>query len=52
MSKWFAFFQKDNIAELNNDKAKLLEKKQAIEDEIKAIDERIEQLESENKGNN
>lgn len=51
MGKWFMFFQKDNIAELNADKAKLIEKKSEIDEQIAAIDERIAQIEAENKSN-
>ena len=46
MSWMFAWFQKDNVAELKKDKEKLIEKKAKIEEELKAIDERIAELES------
>jgi hypothetical protein len=46
MGAFFAFFQKDAIAELEKDKAKLMEKKEKIAEEIKAIDEKIANLKS------
>lgn len=49
MSKWFMWFQKDNVAELEKDKAKLLERKAELEAEIKAIDEKIVEIKSKNK---
>lgn len=48
MGGLFMWFQKDNVAELKKDKEKLVEKKANIEEEIKAIDERIKELESKN----
>ena len=52
----FAFFQKDSVAELKKDKEKLLAKKEKqnakIDEEIKAINERIAELESKDKGSN
>lgn len=48
MGGFFAWFQKDNVAELKKDMEKLTEKKADIEEEIKAIDERIKELESKN----
>lgn len=50
MSYFFGWFQKDNIQSLKNEKSKLLKKRTDIDNEIKAIDEKIEQLKSENKG--
>lgn len=49
MSKWFIWFQKDNVEELKKDRVKLIEKKNEIEEEIKAINEKITEIESENK---
>lgn len=49
MSWMFAWFQNDDIAELKQHKEKLVEKKAKLEEEIKAIDERIAELESKNK---
>lgn len=46
MSKWFIWFQKDNVAELKKDREKLVEKRAKVDDEIKAIDKRIAELES------
>lgn len=48
MSKWFIWFQKDNVAELKKDREKLVEKKAKVDEEIKAIDKRIAELESRN----
>ena len=48
MSKWFIWFQKDNVAELKKDREKLVEKKAKVDEEIKAIDKRIAELESAN----
>lgn len=52
MSWFFAFFQKDNVAELKKDREKLVAKKGKIDEEIKAIDKRIAELESKDKGRN
>ena len=56
MGEWFAWFQKNNVAELEKDIEKLKAKKdknnKKIDAEIKAIKERIAKLESENKGSN
>ena len=49
MSKWFMWFQKDNVAELEKDKAKMLERIAELEAEIKAIDEKIVEIKSKNK---
>lgn len=49
MSKWFMWFQKDNVAELEKDKAKLLERIAELEEVIKAIDEKIAKIKSKNK---
>ena len=43
----FGFFQKDDVAELEKDKAYLVEKKEKIEAEIEAIDEKIASLKGE-----
>lgn len=43
----FMWFQKNNVAELKKDKEKLVARKAEIEEEIKAIDERIAMLKSE-----
>lgn len=52
----FAFFQKDNVAELKRDREKLLDKKAnqdaKIDEEIHEIDKRIAELEGKNKGSN
>ena len=48
----FGLLQKDNVAELKKDKEKLVAKKAKIDEEIKAINKRIAELESENKGSN
>lgn len=48
MSKWFIWFQKDDVEELKKDRAKLIEKKNEIEEEIKAINEKITEIESKN----
>lgn len=47
MGIFFGFFQKDDVAELKKDRAYLVEKKEKIEAEIEAIDEKIASLESE-----
>lgn len=52
MGRFFMWFQKDNIAELKKDREKLVEKRNDIDEEIKAIDEKIAKIESENKGSN
>lgn len=44
MGIFFMFFQKDNVAELEKDKAKLIEKRDNLNEEIKAIDEKIDSL--------
>lgn len=44
MGAFFMFFQKDNVAELEKDKAKLIEKRDNLNEEIKAIDEKIDSL--------
>ena len=49
MGSWFVWFQKDHIKSLENQKSKLLSKRVDIDNEIRAIDEKIEQLKSENK---
>lgn len=41
MSKWFAWFQKDNVAELKKDLAKLEKKKTGLCNEIAEVDEQI-----------
>lgn len=48
----FGWLQKDNVAELKKDKEKLVSKKAKIDEEIKAINKRIAELESKDKGNN
>ena len=50
MSYFFGWFQKDNVQSLKNQKSKLLNKRIDIDEEIREIDEKIEKLESENKG--
>lgn len=52
MSIWFIWFQKNSVAELKKDREKLLDKKAKIDEEIKAINERIAELESKDKGSN
>lgn len=52
MGRFFGWFQKDNVAELKTDKAKLVKKRDNLNEEIAAIDERIATLESENKDSN
>ena len=47
---FFWWLQKDNVQSLKNQKAKLLNKRVDIDNEIREIDEKIEKLESENKG--
>ena len=49
MGKFLLWFQKDTVAELEKDKAKLLERIAELEAEIKAIDERIVEIKSKNK---
>ena len=46
MGALFGWFQKDNVAELEKDKAKLIEKRDELNEEIKAIDEKIVSLKS------
>lgn len=46
MGRFFGLFQKNNVAELKIDRQKLVDKIVKIEEEIKAIDERIKELES------
>ena len=48
MGWFFGLLQKNNVAELKKDKEKLVEKKAKINEEIKAIDNRIKELESKN----
>ena len=50
MSELFWWFQKDQVKSLENQKAKLLNKRVDIDNEIREIDEKIEKLKSENKG--
>lgn len=59
MGRWFGWLQKDSVAELKEDRKKLLQKRNEHETKIKNLDEcisaisdRIVKLESENKGNN
>ena len=56
MGEWFVWFQKNSVAELKKDREKLLAKKEKqnakIDKEIKAINERIAELESKDKGSN
>lgn len=52
MGLFFGWLQKDNVAELKLDKEKLIEKKAKIDEEIKAIEERISELESKNENKN
>ena len=56
MSWLFAFFQKDNVAELEKDIEKLETRKKnynkKIDAEIKAVKERIAKLGSKDKGSN
>lgn len=52
MSKLFAWFQKDTVAELEEDKRKLIGKRDLLDMEIECIDKKIAQLkatESKNK---
>lgn len=51
MGKFFGWFQKDDVAELKKDREALVKKAADIEEEIKAIDERIAKIEAENEGN-
>lgn len=46
MGRFFMWFQKDNIAELKKDREKLVEKRNDIDEEIKAIDKKIAEIES------
>ena len=48
MGAFLWWFQKDNVAELKKDREKLVEKKAKVDEEIKAIDKRIAELESAN----
>lgn len=50
MGRFFAWLQKDNVAELKIDREKLIEKRDKLNEEINAIDERIESLERKDKG--
>lgn len=49
MSKFFMWFQKDSVKELKADIEKLVAKRNQIDAEIEAINEKIAKLESENK---
>lgn len=49
MSKRFGWFQKDDVAELEKDKEKLIKEIDECEETIKAIDEKIAELKSKNK---
>lgn len=49
MGAFFWWLQKDQIKSLENQKAKLLNKRIDIDNEIRAIDEKITELKSENK---
>lgn len=46
MGALFGWLQKDNVAELEKDKAKLVEKRDNLNEEINAIDEKIASLKS------
>ena len=50
MSYFFGWFQKDNIQSLQNLKYRKIQKIKDMQDEVKAIDEKIAELKSENKG--
>lgn len=52
MGLFFMWLQKDNVAELKLDREKLIEKKAKLDEEIKAINERIAELESKDESNN
>lgn len=52
MGRFFAWLQKDSVAELKSDRDKLVNKRAELDEEIAAIDERIAALESENKDSN
>lgn len=49
MSKILVWFQKDPIKSLENQKSKLLKKRVDVDNEIRAIDEKITELKSKNK---
>lgn len=49
MGRFFGWFQKDSVAELKKDREKLVEKRNDIDEEIKAIDEKIAEIESKDK---
>lgn len=46
MGALLGWFQKNDVAELEKDKAKLIEKRDELNEEIKAIDEKIVSLKS------
>ena len=49
MGMLLGWFQKDHVKSLENQKSKLLKKRVEIDNEIRAIDEKITELKSENK---
>lgn len=51
MGKFFGWFQNDAVAELKKDREALVKKAEEIAEKIKAIDERIAELEAEDKDN-
>ena len=52
MGRFFMWLQKDNVAELKIDREKLIKKRDELNEEITAIDERIKTLECKDKGCN
>lgn len=47
MGRLFAFFQGDDVKELEKEKEKRLEKIERLTEEVKAIDEKIAEIKSE-----
>lgn len=50
MGGWLLWFQKDEVAGLEREKAKLLKKRVDIDEEIREIDEKIAKVKSEIQG--
>lgn len=47
MGRFFAFFQGDDVKELEKERDKRLEKIEKLTEEVKAIDEKIAEIKSE-----
>lgn len=50
MGGWLLWFQKDEVAGLEREKAKLLKKRVDIDEQIREIDEKIAKVKSEIQG--